>query len=140
MNAKGRFISTLLVINAFFGGYAFGFNNRHVLIVDPSLPPLVVKQVETKKEEVKESTTKKSPEPAKTAAEADKAKKHEKQSKNKHGAETEQKSGKKEGKDSSDKKASKPKDSKETTHKPNKEAAKKPKSQIAKPDKSDKEK
>ncbi len=40
MQAKGRFISTLLAVNAFFGGYAFGFNSRHVLVVDPSLAPI----------------------------------------------------------------------------------------------------
>lgn len=52
MQAKGRFISTLLVINAFLGGYAFGFNSRHVLVIDPSLPPLKIekKAVETKTE------------------------------------------------------------------------------------------
>lgn len=40
MNAKGRFISFLLVVNAFFGGYAAGLNGRYVAVVDPKLPPL----------------------------------------------------------------------------------------------------
>jgi hypothetical protein len=39
MKAKGRFISTLLVIDTFLVSYAVGFNSRHVLIVDPSLSP-----------------------------------------------------------------------------------------------------
>ena len=40
MKAKGKFISTLLVIDTFLVSYTAGFNSRHVLIVDPSLPPL----------------------------------------------------------------------------------------------------
>ena len=40
MKAKGKLISTLLVIDTFLVCYAAGFNSRHVLIVDPSLPPL----------------------------------------------------------------------------------------------------
>lgn len=47
MKAKGRFISLLLVVDTFFVSYAFGFHSRHVLIVDPKLPP-VVKRVEAK--------------------------------------------------------------------------------------------
>ncbi|MBC7996303.1 MAG: hypothetical protein IAF58_00055 [Leptolyngbya sp.] len=47
MKAKGRFISLLLVVDTFFVSYAFGFHSRHVLIVDPKLPP-VVKKVEAK--------------------------------------------------------------------------------------------
>jgi hypothetical protein len=61
MKAQGRFISFLLVVNAFFGGYAAGLNSRHVQVVDPSLPPLPApkkdaaeaKPKDAKKEEVK---------------------------------------------------------------------------------------
>lgn len=41
MKAEGIFISTLLVIDTFLVSFYFGFNSRHVLVVDPSLPPLV---------------------------------------------------------------------------------------------------
>lgn len=41
MNAKSKFMSTLLVIDTFFVSYAVGFNSRHVLVVDPKLPPYV---------------------------------------------------------------------------------------------------
>jgi len=45
MKAKGRFISFLLVVDTFFVAYAYGFHSRQVLVVDPKLPPLVVKVV-----------------------------------------------------------------------------------------------
>ncbi len=48
MKAKGIFISTLLVIDTFFVSYAVGFQSRHVLIVNPKLPPVVQKKVEAK--------------------------------------------------------------------------------------------
>lgn len=57
MQAKGRFISALLIINAAFGGYAFGFNSRHVLIVDPSLPPIVAKEVKVEEHKTKTANT-----------------------------------------------------------------------------------
>ena len=41
MKAKGKFISTLLIIDTFFVSFAFGFNSKHVLVIDPNLPPLV---------------------------------------------------------------------------------------------------
>jgi hypothetical protein len=40
VKAKGKFISTLLVMDTFFISFAAGFNSRHVLVVDPSLPPV----------------------------------------------------------------------------------------------------
>lgn len=40
MKAKGKFISTLMIIDAFFMGYAYGFNSRSVAVVNNSLPPL----------------------------------------------------------------------------------------------------
>lgn len=48
MKAKGIFISTLLVIDTFFVSYAVGFQSRHVLIINPKLPPVVQKKVEAK--------------------------------------------------------------------------------------------
>ncbi len=48
MKAKGIFISTLLVIDTFFVSYAVGFQSRHVLIVNPKLPPVVQNKVEAK--------------------------------------------------------------------------------------------
>ena len=44
MKAKGRFISFLLVVDTFFVAYAYGFHSRQVLIVDPKLPPVVLKK------------------------------------------------------------------------------------------------
>lgn len=43
MKATGIFISTLLVIDAFLGGYAAGFNSgsRKIYVIDPELSPLV---------------------------------------------------------------------------------------------------
>jgi hypothetical protein len=49
VKAKGIFISTLLVIDTFFVSYAVGFNTHPVLIVDPSLPPVVTKSPEKAK-------------------------------------------------------------------------------------------
>jgi hypothetical protein len=48
MKAKGIFISVLLVIDTFFVSYAAGFHSRHVLVVNPKLPPVVQKKVEAK--------------------------------------------------------------------------------------------
>jgi hypothetical protein len=49
VKAKGIFISTLLVIDTFFVSYAVGFNIHPVLVVDPSLPPVVTKSPEKAK-------------------------------------------------------------------------------------------
>ncbi len=46
MKAKGMFISTLAAINAYLGGFAYGFNAHPVLVIDPKLPPVVQKQME----------------------------------------------------------------------------------------------
>lgn len=43
MKAKGIFISTLLVIDTFLVSYAAGFHSRHVLVINPKLPPVVRK-------------------------------------------------------------------------------------------------
>lgn len=66
MKAKGRFISTLIVINAFFMGYAYGLNSRHVLAVDPSLPPLALKPAKAEPDSTKKNKdeSKKAPEAA----------------------------------------------------------------------------
>lgn len=48
MRAKFIFISVVMTMDAFFVGYAAGFNSRHVLIVDPKLPPLVQHKAQTK--------------------------------------------------------------------------------------------
>lgn len=41
MKAEGIFISTLLVVDTFLVSFYFGFNSRHVLVVDPSLPSVL---------------------------------------------------------------------------------------------------
>lgn len=46
MKAKGRFISALLVVDAFLIAFAYGFNSRSVAVVDPSLPPVKPQSVE----------------------------------------------------------------------------------------------
>jgi len=51
MKAKGKFISFLLVVDTFFVAYAYGFHSRQVLVVDPKLPPLVLRK-EVKQKEV----------------------------------------------------------------------------------------
>lgn len=43
MSAKGKVISTLLIIDTFFVSYAAGFNSQHVLMVDPNLPAYIAK-------------------------------------------------------------------------------------------------
>jgi hypothetical protein len=40
MKAKGRFISFLLIVDTALGGFTYGFNSRHCLIIDPNLPPV----------------------------------------------------------------------------------------------------
>lgn len=47
MKAKGIFISTLLVIDTFFVSYAAGFHSRHVLVINPKLPPVVHKKADS---------------------------------------------------------------------------------------------
>ncbi|MBL8084177.1 MAG: hypothetical protein JNN26_16265 [Candidatus Obscuribacter sp.] len=46
MKAKGIFISTLAAINAYLGGFAYGFNTHPVLVIDATLPPVVQKKSE----------------------------------------------------------------------------------------------
>jgi regulatory protein YycI of two-component signal transduction system YycFG len=41
VKAEGIFISTLLVVDTFLVSFYFGFNSRHVLVVDPSLPSVL---------------------------------------------------------------------------------------------------
>lgn len=48
MKTKGIFISSLLVIDTFFVSYAAGFHSRHVLVINPKLPPVVQKTVDAK--------------------------------------------------------------------------------------------
>jgi hypothetical protein len=38
MKPKGMFVTALLVVDTFLVSYAVGFNSRHVLVVNPSLP------------------------------------------------------------------------------------------------------
>lgn len=38
MKAQAMFFTVLFAFDAFFGGYFVGFNSRHVLVEDPSLP------------------------------------------------------------------------------------------------------
>ncbi len=49
MKAKGKFISCLLVVDTFFVAYAYGFHSRQVLVVDPKLPPVVLRKEVPKK-------------------------------------------------------------------------------------------
>jgi hypothetical protein len=49
VRAKFIFISVVMTMDSFFFGYAAGFNSRHVLIVDPKLPRLIVHKPEAKK-------------------------------------------------------------------------------------------
>lgn len=49
MKAKGKFISFLLVVDTFFVAYAYGFHSRQVLVVDPKLPPVVLRKEGQKK-------------------------------------------------------------------------------------------
>lgn len=61
MRGAVLFITLISTVDAFFFGFAYGFNSRHSLIVDPSLPP--VKQVAEKdKLSVKISDLEKAPE------------------------------------------------------------------------------
>lgn len=61
MRGAVLFITLISTVDAFFFGFAYGFNSRHSLIIDPSLPP--VKQVEEKaKVNVKISDLEKAPE------------------------------------------------------------------------------
>ncbi|MBS1990507.1 MAG: hypothetical protein JSS83_08320 [Cyanobacteria bacterium SZAS LIN-3] len=41
MNGMAKFIAGLIVIDTFFVSFAVGFNSKHVLVVDPSLPAYV---------------------------------------------------------------------------------------------------
>ena len=41
MGLKGKIVCTLLVVDTFVLSYAVGFNSRHVLVEDPTLPPYV---------------------------------------------------------------------------------------------------
>jgi hypothetical protein len=59
MKAKGKFISFLLVVDTFFVAYAYGFHSRQVLVVDPKLPPVVLKKDVQKKEGQKKEGQKK---------------------------------------------------------------------------------
>src|SRR5258706_15679300 len=75
------FICTVLVIDTFLVSFYAGFNSRHVLIVDPSLPPLVPEH----KTESKPLPGEKKPAAGK--AEPEKASKMEKGKGKKQGAE-----------------------------------------------------
>lgn len=46
MKLKVQFIGSLAMINAYFMGFAYGFNLQHVLVVDESLPPVKPQQIE----------------------------------------------------------------------------------------------
>lgn len=74
MKAKGIFISALLVVDTFLMSYAAGFHSRHVLVVNPKLPPVVQKQLE--KPSVPAATaktaTKNAPETGKHSGKTDK--------------------------------------------------------------------
>ncbi len=48
MRGKIRFITFLAAIDAYLIAFAVGFNSRHVLMVDPSLPPIKTKAEEKK--------------------------------------------------------------------------------------------
>ena len=46
MSGFGKFIGFLLIVDSFFVCYYLGFNSRHVLVVDPTMQPVVAKQAE----------------------------------------------------------------------------------------------
>lgn len=73
MKAKGQFISFLLIVDTALGGFTYGFNSRHCLVIDPSLPP--VKPVQEKSEPVKEKIREKSQPLGKDAAKESKTEK-----------------------------------------------------------------
>ncbi len=75
MSGKGRFISALLAVNAFFIGFAYGFNSRKVLIVDPSLPPIQTEKAPVKQVVPPVPTNQKKPVEAKKITAPAKAKK-----------------------------------------------------------------
>jgi hypothetical protein len=58
VKAAGICISTLIVIDTFFISFAVGFNSRHVLEIDPSLPPLVQPKPPAKPAEVPKAAEK----------------------------------------------------------------------------------
>lgn len=54
MRGTFLFITLLSTVDAFFGGFAFGFNTRHCLVIDPTMPP--VKHEAKKSEAIKNVT------------------------------------------------------------------------------------
>jgi hypothetical protein len=44
MKAAGIFISSIVIVDTFLVSYAVGFNSRHVLVIDPKLPPVKVEK------------------------------------------------------------------------------------------------
>ncbi len=48
MRGTVLFITLISTVDAFFFGFAYGFNSRHSLIVDPSLPPVSVQKNDAK--------------------------------------------------------------------------------------------
>ena len=40
MKGQGMFFTTLLTLDTFLVAFFFGFNSRHVLVIDPALPPV----------------------------------------------------------------------------------------------------
>jgi len=65
VKVKGQFVSFLLIIDTFFVSYAVGFNSRHVLVVDPKLPPFVAKPEVKKEAKTAEKPDEKKPKDAK---------------------------------------------------------------------------
>lgn len=46
MKPKAIFIATLMTVDAFLAGYAYGFNSRKILVIDPTLPAYKQQQKE----------------------------------------------------------------------------------------------
>ncbi|HEY9791012.1 MAG TPA: hypothetical protein V6D22_11470 [Candidatus Obscuribacterales bacterium] len=42
MKAATVFVSAVVIVDTFLLSYAVGFNSRHVLVIDPNLPPVKV--------------------------------------------------------------------------------------------------
>ncbi|MBY0548149.1 MAG: hypothetical protein K2W95_12720 [Candidatus Obscuribacterales bacterium] len=45
MKAERVFFTTLITLDAFFVAFFFGFNSRHVPVIDPTMPPISIKTI-----------------------------------------------------------------------------------------------
>lgn len=52
MKPKAIFIATLMTVDAFLAGYAYGFNSRKILVIDPTLPAYKQQQKDPQPEKI----------------------------------------------------------------------------------------